>query len=883
MSQAFAGERFAFEQPDGSEIELVGWGNQFQAVFETPDGYTVVKDPTTGFFEYATLSADKTELLPSGAPLTALSSNVGNPKHLRVTRAAAVAQARAAHDGDGTVRRWEVRRRQRLNRVMSAEMGRSAAPAPAPPTGNVTGLCLLIRFPDVAPTITQQQVLDFCNQPGYTGFGNNGSMYDYFVHASDGRMHYRNEVTAYYTAAHNRAYYTNPAIPFGDRARELIVEALTDLTNDGFDFSTLSADSGGYVYALNVFYVGARVNAWSEGLWPHAWGLAAPFDIGGGHQLNDYQITNMGNELTLRTFCHENGHMVCDFPDLYDYGGESNGVGDFCLMCYGGDDKNPVEINAALKYEAGWAPMARTVQPSTTYTLAAAGNDFLIHRRSDQEYFIIENRDRTGRDSAIPDSGLAIWHFDAAGSNSDEQMTPAMHYFISLEQADGRFDMENQANAGDAGDLFGLPQASTFGPTTTPSSTWWDGTASGLNIASVTAPGPTIDVTTGGGPALVVPNFGYVAGGWRSDMHVRVMADTTGDGRADIVGFGNAGVYVSRAQADGTYTAPQLVMADFGYSAGGWRRDMHPRFMADTTGDGRADIVGFGNAGVYVSRAQANGTFSPPQLVVANFGYNAGGWRTNLHPRFMADTTGDGRADIVGFGHSGVFVSRAKADGTFTAAQMVLPHFGYGAGTWRTDLHPRFMADTTGDGRADIVGFGHTGVFVSRAQADGTYSAPQRVVADFGYGAGSWRVDKHPRFMADTTGDGRADIVGFGHNGVFVSRAQANGTFTAPQFVLPNFGYGAGGWRTELHPRRMADTTGEGRADIVGFGDGGVYVSQANADGTFTPPSLVVADFGYTAGGWRVGRHPRVLADTNADGRADIVGFGDAGVYMFRW
>jgi hypothetical protein len=85
---------------------------------------------------------------------------------------------------------------------------------------------------------------------------------------------------------------------------------------------------------------------------------------------------------------------------------------------------------------------------------------------------------------------------------------------------------------------------------------------------------------------------------------------------------------------------------------------MHPRFMADTTGSGRADIVGFGNAGVYVSRANADGTFSAPQLVVANFGYNAGGWRTDRHPRFMADTTADGRADIVGFGDAGVWMYR---------------------------------------------------------------------------------------------------------------------------------------------------------------------------------------------------------------------------------
>jgi hypothetical protein len=100
----------------------------------------------------------------------------------------------------------------------------------------------------------------------------------------------------------------------------------------------------------------------------------------------------------------------------------------------------------------------------------------------------------------------------------------------------------------------------------------------------------------------VVGNFGFDAGGWRIDRHPRFLADTTGDGRLDIVGCGNAGVYVSRALADGTYEAPQLVIANFGYDAGGWRVDMHPRFLADTTGDGRADVVGFGYAGVYVSR-----------------------------------------------------------------------------------------------------------------------------------------------------------------------------------------------------------------------------------------------------------------------------------------
>ena len=92
------------------------------------------------------------------------------------------------------------------------------------------GLCLLIRFPDVAETITRQQVDDFCNQPGYTGFGNNGSVRDYFVAASENRLRYTNVVTAYHTAAHNRSHYTDPAIPYGQRAQELIHEALAGLT-----------------------------------------------------------------------------------------------------------------------------------------------------------------------------------------------------------------------------------------------------------------------------------------------------------------------------------------------------------------------------------------------------------------------------------------------------------------------------------------------------------------------------------------------------------------------------------------------------------------------------------------------------------------------------
>lgn len=64
MSIPFSRQPFIFQQPDGTAIHLLGWGNQFDAVFETVDGYTVTQDSATGYYHYATLSADRTQLLP---------------------------------------------------------------------------------------------------------------------------------------------------------------------------------------------------------------------------------------------------------------------------------------------------------------------------------------------------------------------------------------------------------------------------------------------------------------------------------------------------------------------------------------------------------------------------------------------------------------------------------------------------------------------------------------------------------------------------------------------------------------------------------------------------------------------------------------------------
>jgi len=507
MAASFHGAEFTFVQPDGTELRVRGWGNQHHAVFETLDGYTVVKDPSTGFYEYARATPERDTLRPTGiAPGDATPAALGLQPNARLSSVAAKARARDVAEGlptGGT--RWEARRQeaklQAVRRAAVAAAGVANVPMPAPPprqtVGDYVGLCLLVQFPDVPGTITRDEVDAFCNQQGYSAGGNNGSVRDFFFDSSLGKLRYTNVVAPYYTAKHPRSYYTDRKVAQPRRARELITEALTWLKTQQFDFPRLTADGDGYVYATNVSYAGPVVNNWAEGLWPHSFGLAAPFPLTAGKNAHDYQITNMGAQLTIGTFCHENGHMICDFPDLYDYGDQSSGIGDYCLMCGGNnaDPRNPVDVSAYLKYRAGWAGSVTRLSAGLKATARAGRNEFFVHAKSPTEYFIIENRARAGRDAALPDAGLAVWHVDELGDNQNEQMTPAEHYECSLVQADGRFDLERaQGTGGDADDLFGggPGEVDRVGPGTVPNTNWWDGSASRLEIRKVSPAGATM-------------------------------------------------------------------------------------------------------------------------------------------------------------------------------------------------------------------------------------------------------------------------------------------------------------------------------------------------------------------------------------------------------
>ena len=177
-----------------------------------------------------------------------------------------------------------------------------------------------------------------------------------------------------------------------------------------------------------------------------------------------------------------------------------------------------------------------------------------------------------------------------------------------------------------------------------------------------------------------------------------------------------------------SFTTPKLWLAEYGYNAGGWRTQKHLRFVKDVNGDGLSDIVGFGDHGVIVSLGTGS-SFQTPEIWIRSFAYEADGWRVESHARFLEDVNGDGLPDIVGFGFAGVYAAINSGSSFGPPTYWIKGSFGYYQG-WRLNDHPRFVLDVNGDGLADIVGFSCCGVEVSLSTGS-NFLSPKRWINAF--------------------------------------------------------------------------------------------------------------------------------------------------------
>ena len=312
----------------------------------------------------------------------------------------------------------------------------------------------------------------------------------------------------------------------------------------------------------------------------------------------------------------------------------------------------------------------------------------------------------------------------------------------------------------------------------------------------------------------------------------------------------------------------------------GWSVTNDVRMAIDLNRDGKADLAAFDNpdsfnkSALWAAINNGDGTFSVKKNIADLDPLNVGD--PTKHIRTLVDLTGRHNPDVVIFGDAGVWTVLAKGDGTY-----YLPHlfdnFGVQQG-WDPSKHVRILADLNHDGYPDIIAFGDDGVWTALGKGDGTFTTPRPAMANQNFGVKQgWSPAKHVRLLADLDNDGFPDIVGFGDQGVWTAMSKRDGTFADAKLVIPtNFGSDQG-WTPTKHVRMTAILNNVGFADIIAFGDQGVWTALSNGDGTFQTPKLVLANFG-VAQGWDPSKHVRLMADLNHDGKDDIVAFGDAGV-----
>ncbi|MBE9084515.1 MULTISPECIES: FG-GAP-like repeat-containing protein [unclassified Tolypothrix] len=355
--------------------------------------------------------------------------------------------------------------------------------------------------------------------------------------------------------------------------------------------------------------------------------------------------------------------------------------------------------------------------------------------------------------------------------------------------------------------------------------------------ATVTLNGQVVDIEMNSGTTIFNPktfvsnNFGVQQGWSAQNTYPRQLGDVDGDGHADIVGFGDRDIWVSRGQSNGTFGNSFVGIHGAFTHLNYWTSfDAYPRLLGDVDGDGKADIVGFGDRDIWVSRGQGNGTFGNPFVGIHGAFTHLNYWTSfDAYPRLLGDVDGDGKADIVGFGDNTTFISFGQADGKFS--QPSSQHLGLSVNdTWRSfNQYPRLLGDVNGDGKADIVAFASAGVEV--ALSKGREFEPKRfVLNNFGVQQGWVNQDTYPRQLRDVNGDGRVDIIGFGNNATFISFSKADGTFSQP--FSQNLGLSVNDtWRSfNQYPRQLGDVNGDGRADIVAFASAGVEVAFATSD-----------------------------------------------------
>ena len=308
-----------------------------------------------------------------------------------------------------------------------------------PISGEKKGLIILVNFQDVKfqPENNKELYNRIANEENFSDGDFKGSMYDYFYAQSEGQFSLTFDVVGPVTVSKPQAYYGENDTQGEDKHDgEMVIEAI-QLADEYVNYSDYDWDYNGEVDQVYLVYAG-KGEADGGGdytIWPHEWTLysAKCFGDGSGPQtLDGVKIDTYacGGELVgskeeptingIGTMCHEFAHCL-GYPDFYDtdYSG-GPGMGDWDLMnsgSYNGGGYLPAGFTSYERWIAGWkTPIELTSAQniSNMEPLQTKGsNTYIIYNKgNNNEYYLLENRQKIGWDAALPGEGLLILHVD---------------------------------------------------------------------------------------------------------------------------------------------------------------------------------------------------------------------------------------------------------------------------------------------------------------------------------------------------------------------------------------------------------------------------------------------------------------------------------------
>jgi len=340
---------------------------------------------------------------------------------------------------DGTARTADMeqmRARARARRSSNTAASRMRAPRKVSIgertnyTGKKKGIVILMQFTDMKfkAANNREKYYDILNKENYSEGSFRGSVADYFKAQSNGIFELQFDVAGPYTAKNKYSYYgANDSQGNDMRPDELIVEAVKAADSE-VNFSDYDWDGDGEADQVFVVYAGKgeATSGQENTIWPHMYWLAytnrtVTLD---GTKIDTYacsnELTSGGSIDGIGCFCHEFSHCL-GYPDFYDvtYQGWF-GMGQLDLMdqgSYNGNSFCPAGYTAYEKWMAGWLePTVLAEEDVNVDNLLATsenGKAYIMYNDAhEDEFYIIENRQKTNWDSNLPAKGLMITHVD---------------------------------------------------------------------------------------------------------------------------------------------------------------------------------------------------------------------------------------------------------------------------------------------------------------------------------------------------------------------------------------------------------------------------------------------------------------------------------------